>query len=207
MGHREDLLAGAKQCLLEKGYGRTTSRDIVQASGANLASIGYHYGSKEALLNAALLDALAEAGDEVHHATKICATLASSGPFERFEAAWEHVVEAYASRHQMLLASVEVFAQVDRVPEIRAAVSEGFQQGRDAMVELFKAIIGSTDDLDEETGIAVGSFLQALATGVMSQWLVDPDRAPSGSVLAKALRTMTASMMPTQSQTDSASEE
>ena len=52
MGHREDLLEGAKRCLLEKGYGRTTARDLVQASGTNLASIGYHYGSKDALLRA-----------------------------------------------------------------------------------------------------------------------------------------------------------
>lgn len=49
MGHREDLLEGAKRCLLEKGYARTTARDIGAASGTNLASIGYHYGSKEAL--------------------------------------------------------------------------------------------------------------------------------------------------------------
>ena len=41
MGHREDLLEGAKRCLYEKGYARTTARDIVAASGTNLASIGY----------------------------------------------------------------------------------------------------------------------------------------------------------------------
>ena len=34
------------------GLGKT-ARDIVAASGANLASIGYHFGSKEALLSAA----------------------------------------------------------------------------------------------------------------------------------------------------------
>ena len=40
MSHREDLLAGAVQCLREKGYAHTTARDIVAASGTNLASIG-----------------------------------------------------------------------------------------------------------------------------------------------------------------------
>lgn len=59
MGHREDLLEGAKRCLLEKGFVRTTARDIVKESGANLASIGYHYGSKDALLAQAYV-ALAE---------------------------------------------------------------------------------------------------------------------------------------------------
>ncbi len=31
MGHREDLLEGAKRCLLAKGFARTTARDIVKA--------------------------------------------------------------------------------------------------------------------------------------------------------------------------------
>jgi AcrR family transcriptional regulator len=51
MGHREALLAGARRCLLERGYARTTARDLVAASDTNLASIGYHFGSNEALLN------------------------------------------------------------------------------------------------------------------------------------------------------------
>ncbi|MGW4249734.1 helix-turn-helix domain-containing protein [Nocardia sp. NPDC004722] len=42
MGTREDLLAAAKQCLATRGYARTTVRDIVAASGANLAAINYH---------------------------------------------------------------------------------------------------------------------------------------------------------------------
>ncbi|BFO15591.1 hypothetical protein SHKM778_19790 [Streptomyces sp. KM77-8] len=50
MGHREDLLEGAKRCLLAKGFVHTTARDIVRESKTNLASIGYHYGSKDALL-------------------------------------------------------------------------------------------------------------------------------------------------------------
>ncbi|MGH3839469.1 MAG: TetR family transcriptional regulator, partial [Pseudonocardiaceae bacterium] len=41
MGHREALLDGARRCLLERGYARTTARDLVAASGTNLASIGY----------------------------------------------------------------------------------------------------------------------------------------------------------------------
>ena len=33
MGHKEDLLEGAKRCLLAKGFARTTARDIVAESG------------------------------------------------------------------------------------------------------------------------------------------------------------------------------
>src|SRR5581483_4870702 len=138
MGHREDLLRGAKHCLITKGYGRTTTRDIVAASGANLASIGYHYGSKEALLNAALIDALDDSGEEIGQAMEIART-SDAEPVDRFEAAWEPIVDQYSTRRQLLLASFEVFAQVDRVPELRDAIADGIQQGREAMAELFKA--------------------------------------------------------------------
>ncbi|MEE2048041.1 helix-turn-helix domain-containing protein, partial [Nocardiopsis tropica] len=57
MSQRDDLLAGARKCLVEKGYGKTTARDIAAASGAHLASIGYHFGSKDNLMNAAVLEA------------------------------------------------------------------------------------------------------------------------------------------------------
>jgi AcrR family transcriptional regulator len=55
-GHREALLEGAIRCIHEKGYARTTARDVVAASDTNLASIGYHYGSKEALLREAIFE-------------------------------------------------------------------------------------------------------------------------------------------------------
>ncbi|MFF6999928.1 TetR/AcrR family transcriptional regulator [Streptomyces sp. NPDC008313] len=190
MGHREDLLIGAKRCLIEKGYGRTTTRDIVAASGANLASIGYHYGSKEALLNAALLEALDDTGQEIQP-TEVADSDPDAPPVERFEAAWTQIVEKYTTRRQLLLASFEVFAQVDRVPELQSALADGIEQGRRTMMELFKSIAGETaGDLDEESLKAVGAFFQALATGVMAQWLVDPDRAPSGHDLTLALRAM-----------------
>jgi AcrR family transcriptional regulator len=52
MGNREELIAGAKRCLIEKGFARTTARDIASASGVSLAAIGYHFGSKARSLSA-----------------------------------------------------------------------------------------------------------------------------------------------------------
>ena len=42
--------------MLEKGYARTTARDIASAAGVSLAAIGYHFSSKEALLTEMLSD-------------------------------------------------------------------------------------------------------------------------------------------------------
>ncbi|GAA1582016.1 TetR/AcrR family transcriptional regulator [Actinoplanes couchii] len=65
MGNREDLLDAAKRCLYDKGYARTTARDVAAAAGVSLAAIGYHFGTKELLLNAALRQALEEWGDDL----------------------------------------------------------------------------------------------------------------------------------------------
>jgi hypothetical protein len=40
----------------------------------------------------------------------------------------------------------------------------------------------------------VGSLYQALMSGVVVQWLADPERAPSGDDLANALRIITATV-------------
>ena len=87
MGHREDLLAGAMACLREKGYAHTTARDIVAASGTNLGSIGYHYGSTKALLNAAVLASVDEWGPQLgsamaagRPAPRSCGASSSTGP-------------------------------------------------------------------------------------------------------------------------------
>ena len=46
MGHREQLLAAARTLLETRGYAHITARDLVAESDTNLASIGYHFGSK-----------------------------------------------------------------------------------------------------------------------------------------------------------------
>jgi AcrR family transcriptional regulator len=183
MGHRDDLLKGAKRCLVEIGYARTTARDIVAASGTNLASIGYHYGSKEALLNEALISAMEEQGEELARA--MFTIDLSAPPMKRFEAIWAVVVEHFATRRQLWLSSFEICAQVDRAPEVRRALADSIQRGREGLVWLFHP---DADKLDEEQRQALGSFFQALMTGVMTQWLVDSERSPDGHGLVEALR-------------------
>src|ERR671919_1149027 len=53
---RAALLEAAIECIQEKGYTRTTARDIVAAAGSHLPSINYYYGSKDALMDEALVE-------------------------------------------------------------------------------------------------------------------------------------------------------
>src|SRR5690554_4887072 len=100
VGNREALLAGAKQCLYEKGYLRTTVRDIAAAAGVSMAAIGYHFGSKEALLNLALYEAIDEWGDTF--AAENADLLArSERSIEQFEETWTRVIEAFAGHGKL----------------------------------------------------------------------------------------------------------
>ena len=188
MGNREDLLAGAKRCLYEKGYARTTARDIAAASGVSLAAIGYHFGSKEALLNAARIEAIGEWWNELARVLAADADPDAS-PMERFEAIWTKAIELFAAHRPLWVASFEMLAQIDQAPEVRAAVAEAQQRARLGLAALFH---GLDPALDEKAAWVVGSFYLALLPGVMAQWLIDPEHAPSGRDLAEALRTIAA---------------
>src|SRR5579864_9371285 len=94
MGNREELLAGAKRCLVEKGYAHTTARDIASASGVSLAAIGYHFGSKDALMNQAVYELIGEWGDELERA--LTAEGASDGDMlQRFESVIGRTIESF----------------------------------------------------------------------------------------------------------------
>lgn len=55
------LRAAAEDLLLEKGQAATTLRDITDRARANVASVSYHFGSKDALLTEVFRDVLLEA--------------------------------------------------------------------------------------------------------------------------------------------------
>src|SRR4051794_12776033 len=95
MGHREDLLEGAKRCLLEKGFVRTTARDIVKESGTNLASIGYHYGSKDKLLAEAYVSLVEGLSDDFPPAMGTTGDTdadTDAGSVDRFQEVWSNII-------------------------------------------------------------------------------------------------------------------
>lgn|SRR5574340_9204 len=191
MGNREDLLAGARRCLYEKGYVHTSARDIAAASGTSLASIGYHFGSKEALLKAALVQATEEWGNELKRAVSADIDPGTS-PMNRFESTWAGVIDSFAAHRDLWATHFRMLTEIENVPREGQSFVDALQQGRRGLASLFL----NTDAMGDERIRAVGAFYHALLTGVMAQWLVDPEHAPSAHDLTEALRTIVAAAGP-----------
>lgn len=184
MGNRDELLAGAKRCLRSKGFARTTARDIASAAGVSLAAIGYHFGSKEALLTQALVEATGEWVDELAHilASDLNAT---TTPMERFELTWRRLLELFGAHRQLWAANFEISPYIDTMPEVRGVMATAQQQARLGLARLF---LGIDDALDPKSAQDAGALYYAMLAGVMTQWLVDPEHAPSARELANGLR-------------------
>ena len=181
MGHREDLLEGAKRCLLEKGFARTTARDIVKESGTNLASIGYHYGSKDALLAQAyvsLVDGMSfEWGDRLEGAP---------GSLERFREVWSNVVASLREPGSMWRLSGEIMAMGDQLPEVRDQLSLAQREGGRGLVSLLMGV--PEEEVSDETADTLGAFYLIVMSGLIMQWTFDPKAAPDAGQLTEGLR-------------------
>ncbi|MFD3680757.1 TetR/AcrR family transcriptional regulator [Streptomyces sp. NPDC058613] len=185
MGNREDLLAGARRCLEEKGYLRTTVRDIAAASQVSMAAIGYHFGSREALLNQALFAAIDEWSDAV-------GGLAGEGESaeERFADMWDRKVRNFGELRWLWIANVEAFVHAQSSPELLAALAAGQRAARPHVAALLRGVPES--EVAEADARSLGSVQIALMTGVMVQTLTDPEQAPTGRELAAGLRGLAA---------------
>jgi AcrR family transcriptional regulator len=168
----------------------------VTASGTNLASIGYHFGSKEALLNAAMIEAIDEWGEELKRALITDTDVGSMDPIERFESIWTRVIESFEAHRPLWVATFEAFVQAQHSPELREQLAAGHEEARFGLAALFQG----TDEsmVDGRVAQTVGSFYVALMSGLITQWLLDAQRAPSGGAMAEALRTIVASVQRTE---------
>lgn len=174
MGNREALLAGAKQCLFEKGFTRTTARDVATASGVSLAAIGYHFGSTEALLSQALFEAVGEWG------TVLAERLACGGDPP---AVWDEVIASVRTDRAMWTVQYELIGQIDHAPQFRSFLTDSHRHARGELDQL----TGAGEEADPETRRLLGGLYQAILGGLVVQWLVDPDNAPTGKDLVAAL--------------------
>ncbi len=179
--HRELLLDAARRCLEEKGYARTTARDLVAASGTNLASIGYHFGSKEALLNEAIATAFVEWTEEVNRAVR---ETPADAPLVRLLEGWREMLSRTEANRPLIVANLEAMAQISRSPELRERMAAAYEECRARIAEVVRESLPDDGSVDAD---AVASFIIAVVDGITLQHMADPERAPTGEQLVAAL--------------------
>jgi AcrR family transcriptional regulator len=182
MGNREALLEGAKRCLLEKGYSKTTARDIADAAGVSLAAIGYHYGSKESLLEQAFMAAMEDWLDDDAQAAH---DEEAGGSIERFRSYFADVIATFPEQKPLLRLNLEMGLEAANNPSLGTFMSHAIQLGREGLA----AEIGGLDaERDGELAQQVGAFYSVLMTGIVAQYLMDRERFPSADDLTEGLR-------------------
>jgi AcrR family transcriptional regulator len=149
-GHRDALLEGGIRCIREKGYARTTARDIVAASGTNLGSIGYHYGSKQALLREAIFESFRR----------------WYMPLIERAASLEEVLDGLDEHRWLLIAHLEALAEAPRDEELRRFIAASYDQFHAALV----AQLGGGSCAEARAARTI-----ALVDGAIVQWLLGVD--------------------------------
>lgn len=182
-GHRERLLEAAISCLQEKGYARTTSRDLVAASGTNLASIGYHFGSKEGLLNAAVIESFQR---WLKPLIALAAEPGPAAPLERLRRGLEGVADSLEENRPLVTAALEAWAQLPRSADLRTAMKAGYDDFHGAIAATVRDAFAEAGVATEVDADALATLIIALFDGLLVRWQLAPDDPPSAARLTEA---------------------
>jgi AcrR family transcriptional regulator len=174
--NRDVLLEGALRCLETLPPERVTARAIADASGANLASIAYHFGSKDELVTEAVITGLDRWLAEV--ARRLDA-LDAHDPAERLRRGFE-AIEATRREHEPLARTfLAALARAQHDDRVRARLAAGFHRTRPAVAAVLA--LG-----DEPADVDAAALVLALFDGLLFQALLDPELAIEGERMHRA---------------------
>ena len=174
--NRQSLVDGTLRCLAGLPADRITSRAIAEESGANPASIAYHFGSKDELVTVAVIEGLDRWLDEIAAELDDVAARPAS---RRLQAAFE-IVERSRARHAGLSRNwLGALARAEHEPRIKSLMAEGFRRTRPNLA----GVLGLGDD---QAGHDAAGLLHAMFTGLLFQVLLDPTLAIDGERMSTA---------------------
>jgi AcrR family transcriptional regulator len=175
--NRARIIEGTLRCLERLAPEQVTARVIARESDANLASITYHFGSKENLITEAVIEGLDRWLAEIAGAM---GEVESVPPAKRFARSGE-ILDASAKRHAGLAKNfIAALARAQYDERVRELLASGFGRARSRIAEL----LGLGDD--QAASNAAGVVL-AILNGLLFQALLDPDLAIEGEQRDEAL--------------------
>ncbi|HEV2780655.1 MAG TPA: TetR/AcrR family transcriptional regulator [Actinophytocola sp.] len=174
--NRSALIDGTLRCLERLPPERITARAIAEESGANLASITYHFGSKDNLVTEAVIEGLDRWLADI---TTALEGLTATTPAARYREA-SAIIETTRPHHTGLARNfVGALAKAQHDPRIRALLAAGFHRTRPAIAELLG--LGS-----DQPGVDAAALVLALFNGLLFQSLLDPTLTIEGPRLDRA---------------------
>lgn len=178
--NRAALLKGARLCLEQIGYARTTARDVASAAGVSLGAIGYHFGSKEELLNEAIAEGFR---DWIASFVPLVVDSGEQGLEVVVRRAIPQFFQLMENNRPLLIAFIEALAQSEHNPVLRAQLAEQYRQSRASATAMIAASLGpQLIELGIDPG-TLSSLILALVDGLITQFLVDPADTPGSTQL------------------------
>jgi AcrR family transcriptional regulator len=174
--NRLELIEGTLRCLERLPPELVTARAIAAESGANLASIGYHFGSKDALVTEAVVVGLDRWLAEVDRAL---AALPDATPAARFTRA-AALIEQTRRRHAGLARHfLGALARAQHEQRVAVLLAEGFRHTRPSLAAVL-------DLGHDQAGVDAAGLVHSMFTGLLFQQLLDPDLGIEGDRLEAA---------------------
>jgi AcrR family transcriptional regulator len=174
--NRAILIDGTLRCLEKLPPERVTARAITEESGANLASIAYHFGSKDALVTEAVIEGLDRWLAEISAAL---GELAGQDRAERYRRANEAVADTRRRHAGLARNFIGALAKAQHDPRVRQLLADGFRRTRPEVAALLG--LGSDQAGEDAAGLALAMF-----NGLLFQALLDPDLAIEGDRMRQA---------------------
>jgi len=185
---KAQILTAAWTCFTRKGYNNTTMDDIVAESGLSKGSLYWHFDSKDALFEAAMLAFFSEVGHEIFAAVEQCETVS-----DKLRAGARSMANLGRSAEGFFSLIVEFWARSDRREEvsrfwadvlvqykeyIAGIIEEGIQKSEFKAVDarhLAWVLMAAYDGLaaylmltpDLELDAISESFIETLLSGLM----------------------------------------
>jgi AcrR family transcriptional regulator len=174
--NRSNLLEGTLRCLERLPPERITARAIAEESGANIASIAYHFGSKDELVTEAVVTGLDRWLVEIGNALGELEALEPKARFRRAATIFERTRQLHLGLVRNFLGAL---ARAQHDPRVRETLAGGFRRTRPRVA----ALIGLGED---QTGEDAAGLVHSLFTGLLFQTLLDPDLAIEGRRMNRA---------------------
>lgn len=149
---REDILRAATELFAQRGYGRTSIRQVAERANANSALIYYYFGSKGDLYRAVLREPALRLREMLE--VSLQAESSASARLEHFVRSYVHFILTHVG-----LAALVFRSLAGGDVELTSAIQEQVAPNADVLTGIIREGIASGEFRPVDPSLAVGSLI------------------------------------------------